>query len=271
MLAIDIRAGKTPRSCAGNARPSDSVARWIGFLPLASVVPSGMTEALFIVSQEGYWGEECVEPLVTLSDAGIEVTVATPSGDPPTIDERSVDPDNVGEETAERVREVHESDERLNDPMALAEVDAGDYDAVVFPGGHGTEWDVNQDRHARDALRTAVEAGDAKALVVCHAVGILAFTRDANGDFLVEGRDVTGFPNAWEDGIVDERDLMPDGRKLPYWVEDEVKAAGANWDAELDAETSVTVDGDLITARGPESSAAAAETLLAELGVEAQA
>ena len=64
---------------------------------------------------------------------------------------------------------------------------------------------------------------------------------------------------------------MPDGRKLPYWVEDEVKQAGGNWDAELDADTSVTVDGDLITARGPGSSADAADVLLDELGVEAPA
>jgi len=228
-----------------------------------------MTDALFIVSQEGYWGEECVEPLTTLSEAGVDCEIATPSGDPPVIDERSVDPENVGAETAEHVREVHETDERLNDPTALADVDPAAYDAVVFPGGHGTEWDVNQDRHARSALRTAVEAGNSKALVVCHAVGLLAFTRDSNGDFLVAGRSVTGFPNEWEAGIVDERDLMPDGRKLPYWVEDEVKAAGADWDAELDADTSVRVDGDLITGRGPGSSAAAAETLLAELGVDA--
>ncbi|RLM77108.1 type 1 glutamine amidotransferase domain-containing protein, partial [Halobellus sp. Atlit-38R] len=53
--------------------------------------------------------------------------------------------------------------------------------------------------------------------------------------------------------------------KLPYWVEDEVVLAGADWDAELDADTSVTVDGDLITARGPGSSADAATTLLDEL------
>ncbi|AXG05679.1 type 1 glutamine amidotransferase domain-containing protein [Haloplanus rubicundus] len=226
-----------------------------------------MPSTLFVVSEEGYWGEECIEPLTTLDSAGVDVTVATPTGEPPVVDERSVDPANVGEEMAECVREVHESDERLNDPTQITEVDAADFDAVVFPGGHGTEWDVNQDRHARDLLREAVE-GSGKALVVCHAVGILAFTRDSAGDFLVAGRNVTGFPNAWEEGIVDERDLMPDGRKLPYWVEDEVKAAGANWDAELDADTSVTVDGDLVTARGPGSSAAAARTLLSELGVE---
>ena len=227
-----------------------------------------MTSALFVVSEEGYWAEECIEPLETLSAAGVEVTVATPTGNPPVVDERSLDPEDVGEEYAEHAREVHETDERLNDPTPLARVDAADDDAIVFPGGHGTVWDVNQDRHARAALREAVTGDDGVALVVCHAVGILAFARDDDGTLLVEGRPVTGFPNAWEEGIVDEDDLMPDGRKLPYWVEDEVRAAGADWDAELDDDTSVTVDGDLVTARGPPSSAAAARTLLDELGVE---
>ena len=229
------------------------------------------TTALFIVSEAGYWGEECVEPLTTLSDAGVDVTVATPTGAKPVVDERSVDPDEVGEETSEKVLEVHENDERLADPEPVAAVDATDYDAVVLPGGHGTEWDVNQDRHVRQALLSAVGGDRGKALVVCHAVGILAFTREADGSFLVEDREVTGFPNEWEEGIVDENDLMPDGRKLPYWVEDEVKAAGGVWDAELDQDASVTVDGDLVTARGPGSSAAAAETLLEELGVELEA
>jgi putative intracellular protease/amidase len=228
-----------------------------------------MTSALFVVSEEGYWGEECTEPLTTLSDAGVDITVATPSGAPPEVDARSVDPDQVGEETAERVREVIESDDRLADPIPIAEADAT-YDTVVFPGGHGTEWDINQDRHARSLLAETIANGDT-ALVVCHAVGILGFTWGDSEGRIVEGKDVTGFPNEWEEGIVDEADRMPDGRKLPYWVEDEVKQAGGNWDAELDADTSVTVDGDLITARGPGSSADAADVLLEELGVEAPA
>jgi len=228
-----------------------------------------MTSALFVVSEEGYWGEECVTPLELLSDAGVDIDVATPSGGEPVVDDRSIDPDTVGEETAERVTRVHENDERMADPMPLAQASADNYDAVVFPGGHGTEWDVNQDRHARALLRDAVEGEDGKAMVVCHAVGILAFTRDSDGDILVDGRSVTGFPNDWEEDIVDENDNMPDGRKLPYYVEDEVTAVGAEWDAELDAEESVTVDGDLITARGPESSHAGAKELQRALGVQA--
>ncbi|WP_396613095.1 type 1 glutamine amidotransferase domain-containing protein [Haloferax sp. S1W] len=226
-----------------------------------------MTSALFIVSEHGYWGEECIEPLTTLTDAGVDITVATPTGGVPVVDERSIDPESVGEELAEHVRDVHENDERLQNPDPLAAVDAHEYDAVVFPGGHGTVWDVNQDRHARQALLQGVAGDESKALVVCHAAGILAFTREADGSHLVDGRAVTGFPNEWEADIVDDDDLLPDGRKLPYWVEDEVKAAGGDWDAELDSETSVTVDGDLITARGPGSSAEAAQTLLDELDV----
>jgi putative intracellular protease/amidase len=225
-----------------------------------------MPSALFVVSEHGYWGEECVDPLQRLDRAGFEIEVATPTGAPPEIDDQSIDPDEVGEDTAERVREVHETDDRLGDPAPIGAVEAADYDAVVFPGGHGTEWDVNQDDRARALLREAV-AGDAgRALVVCHAVGILAFTRGPDGDgFLVEGRDVTGFPNEWEDEIVDENGLLPDGRKLPYRVEDEVVAAGGNWDAQLESDASVRVDGDLVTARGPESSAEAGEILLEEL------
>jgi len=227
-----------------------------------------MTNALFVVSEEGYWGEECIEPLVTLDEAGVEITVATPSGSPPVVDEQSVDPETVGEEIAEQVREYDNNDERLADPEPIATVEADDYDIVVFPGGHGTMWDVNTDQHARQLLADAVAGEEGFALVVCHAVGLLGFTHTAEGEYLVRGRQVTGFPNEWEDGIIDDHHVMDNGRKLPYLVEDEVIAAGGQWDAELDSDTSVTVDGNLLTARGPESSSAAAERLLEEVGLE---
>ncbi|MFC6772396.1 type 1 glutamine amidotransferase domain-containing protein, partial [Halorubrum pallidum] len=51
-----------------------------------------MTSALFVVSEEGYWAEECIEPLSTLESEGVDVTVATPSGSQPVVDERSLEP-----------------------------------------------------------------------------------------------------------------------------------------------------------------------------------
>ncbi|GEM_PF-101493 len=223
-----------------------------------------MGTILFVVTEHGYWGEECIAPLEAVREAGYETTVATPSGNRPPIDETSTDPEQVGEETASWIQSVHESDDDLQEPIALGLVNPDAYDAVVYPGGHGTVWDVNQDTHARAILRETLEAGR-PALVVCHAVGILAFARDKHGAFIVNGRDVTGFPNAWEEDVVDEHDVMHDGRKLPYWVEDEVETAGGNWQSNLEEDTSVVVDGSLITARGPESSDAAATQLLETL------
>jgi putative intracellular protease/amidase len=64
-------------------------------------------------------------------------------GNKPVLDDRSVDPENVGEETAEWVTEVHPNDQRLWNPKPVAKANPDMYDAVVCPGGHGTEWDVN--------------------------------------------------------------------------------------------------------------------------------
>jgi hypothetical protein len=83
-----------------------------------------MTTALFVVSEEGYWGEECIEPLATLDEAGVDVTVATPTGNPPVVDERSVDPETVGEEISEKVLDYDQNDERLANPEPIATVDA---------------------------------------------------------------------------------------------------------------------------------------------------
>ncbi len=226
-----------------------------------------MPEALIVVSEEGYWGEELLEPLEGLDAAGFDVEIATPGGRFPLVDDRSMDPDEVGAVMAQRVEEL-EDDPRLEEPTPLHEATGKELDAVVFPGGHGTEWDINQDEDARRVLREAIEDPETKALVICHAVGLLGFAKTSEGSYIAEGREVTGFPNTWEDDIVDENECMPDGRKLPYRVEDEVKAVGAKWDAHLSEDTSVTVDGDLITARGPSSSEEAVATLLDELGIE---
>jgi len=179
-------------------------------------------------------------------------------------------PDDVGEDEAARIREIHETDERLNDPAPIAQVDAADYDAVVSPGGHGAEWDVNQDVHARALLTRRGRGGG------WHGAGRLPRRRHPGVHQGLRRRTARRGPR---------RHRLPEraGRRAsstrttacrtagkPYWVEDEVVAAGGNWDAELDADSSVTVDGDLITARGPESSTEAAQTLIDELGVPAE-
>lgn len=223
-----------------------------------------MYSVLFVLSEMGYWGEECAVPFRRLAEEGCSITVTTPTGSRPQIDENSLLEESTGEERIELSKRV-DGDDRMKEPIPFAQVDPNEYDAVVFPGGHGPLWDVNIDAHAHEILRTAVKGSDGVASVICHTTGILGFARDSSGDFLVEGRDVTGFPNAWEEDVLNENEVEPHGRKLPYWAEDVIIEAGGIYDAQLDSESSVRVDGDLITVRGPDSSEEGVETLLEKL------
>jgi len=217
---------------------------------------------LFIVSEEGYWAEECITPLKRLREEGYETEIATPSREKPVIDRNSIDPDQVGEEAASELELFHREDEQLNTPISLVAAMNKDYEAIVIPGGHGTVFDINHDYHARMILAEAIK--NKKALLICHAVGILGFTTDEEGEYIANGRNITGFPNEWEDEEVDTLERR-EGIKLPYRVEDEVKLVGGIWDAELDKDSSVKVDGNLITARGPSSSLEGVNTLIEEL------
>jgi hypothetical protein len=56
--------------------------------------------------------------------AGLHVDIASPGGVTPTMDKRSLDPNTVGKETAERMRRyLAENADRVEKPMVLVDVD----------------------------------------------------------------------------------------------------------------------------------------------------
>jgi putative intracellular protease/amidase len=95
--------------------------------------------------------------------------------------------------------------------------------------------------------------------LVCHAPGVLRHVKNPDGSPLVAGRQVTGFTNT-EEAAVELTDIVP------FLVEDELKAKGGLFQRGDDWASHVVVDGLLITGQNPGSSAAAATTLLNELG-----
>src|SRR5512133_223549 len=44
----------------------------------------------------GFWAEELIEPMRVFRDAGVDVTIATPGGVRPTVDEASLSAEGVG-------------------------------------------------------------------------------------------------------------------------------------------------------------------------------
>lgn len=206
----------------------------------------------------GFWAEEAVVPLETFTDAGFEVTVATPGGVRPPVDQGSLSAQSAGsDEAAAHYREVIENAPEFQKPIALADVHLADYDAVFLPGGHGPMEDLATDADAA-AVLTAAIGGDIPLGVVCHGPAALLSATDVNAQSAFAGRTVTAFTNAEEQqaGLAEQ---------APWLLQDRLTDAGLTVIAGDPWAPHVQTDGNLLTGQNPASSAPLARAVVERL------
>ncbi|KFF15195.1 type 1 glutamine amidotransferase domain-containing protein [Chryseobacterium sp. JM1] len=201
----------------------------------------------------GFWSEEFAAPYYSLTDAGVQVTLASPLGGRPPLDPKSELPDFQTDETR-RFDADEALQERLSHTLKLSEVKEEDYDAVFYPGGHGPLWDLTNDENSIALIEAFYRKGKPVA-AVCHAPGVLRFVKNEDGTPLVQGKQVTGFANSEEDAV-QLTDIVP------YLVEDELKKLGGIYSKTEDWQSYVVKDGHLLTGQNPGSSIAVAQKLL---------
>ena len=201
----------------------------------------------------GFWLEEFAAPYYTLKDAGANITVVSPLGGQPPLDPKSDEPDAQTDATR-RFKEDAAAQATLATPGKLAEVNAADFDAVFYPGGHGPLWDLAEDK-ASIALIEAMAAAGKPVAAVCHAPGVLRHVKGADGAPLVTGKKVTGFTNTEEEAVA-----LTD--VVPFLVEDMLKENGGIYSKGADWQSYVLTDGKLITGQNPASSEEGAKALL---------
>lgn len=201
----------------------------------------------------GFWLEEFAAPYYAMKDAGAGITLASPKGGQPPLDPKSDDPDAQTDDTR-RFKADPAAQQALANTMRLADVKAGDFDAVFYPGGHGPLWDLAEDA-ASIGLIEAFARADKPVAAVCHAPGVLRHVKGPDGQPLVKGRAVAGFTNSEEEavGLTDV---------VPFLVEDVLAANGGRYSKGPDWGSYVQIDGQLVTGQNPASSRAAAEALL---------
>ncbi|WP_404377181.1 type 1 glutamine amidotransferase domain-containing protein [Vreelandella aquamarina] len=204
----------------------------------------------------GFWLEELAAPYYVFKDAGAEVTLASPKGGQPPLDPKSDAEDSQTDETR-RFQQDDAAQAELANTYRLSEMNADDFDAVFYPGGHGPLWDLVDDKDSIKLIETFIAQGKPVASV-CHAPIVLVNTKDSNGEPLVKGRQVTGFTNGEEDavGLTDV---------VPHLVEDALQKCGAIYSKADIFTPYVREDGQLITGQNPPSSAPTAEALMAWL------
>jgi putative intracellular protease/amidase len=201
----------------------------------------------------GFWIEEFAAPYYELADAGADITLASPKGGRPPIDPRSELPDFQTEST-HRFDKDQQLKEKLAHTLPLDTLNAADYDAVFYPGGHGPLWDLVSNKQSISLIGHFYQQGKPVA-AVCHAPAALVNVKLPNGEPLVKNKKVTGFSNTEEDAV----HLT---NVVPFLLEDELKRAGAQYSKGPDWSSYVQQDGLLITGQNPASSAEAAKLLL---------
>src|SRR6185312_12922558 len=133
------------------------------------------------------------------------------------------------------------------------DMNAEDFDAVFYPGGHGPMWDLAESPVSIALLESFYKSAKPTALV-CHAPGVLRHVK-YQGEPLVKGKHITGFTNGEEEEV----QLT---KVVPFLVEDEMLRLGAIYEKMANWQPFSVTDGRLITGQKPASSTSAAQALL---------
>ncbi|WP_086734259.1 type 1 glutamine amidotransferase domain-containing protein [Erythrobacter colymbi] len=173
-------------------------------------------QRVLIIATDGFEQSELMEPKRLLEEAGAEVSVA------------SLKPGAI------KGWDQKDWGESVPVDLTVGEVQTGDYDALLLPGGQMNP-DILRTEHKVIEIIREFDAAGKPLAAICHAPWLLA---EAD---LIEGRTVTGWPS----------------------IRTDLTNAGA---AVVDEE--VVVDGNFITSRKPGDIPAFTEALMAALNME---
>jgi putative intracellular protease/amidase len=202
----------------------------------------------------GLWLEELAAPYYALADSGAELTLASIKGGAIPIDPKSREPDGGVPASVERFLADPKAVAAAKATPAIGEINAGDYDAIFLPGGHGTMWDLPGSRALARAVGSVLDAGRVVA-AVCHGPAGLVSARTESGHPVVEGKRVSCFTDS-EEKAVGLTEVVP------FLLETRLRTLGAQIEKAPDFQPFAVRDGNLITGQNPASSERVAELVL---------
>jgi len=209
--------------------------------------------------QTGFWAEELAVPYYALVDAGAHVVLASPLGGPIPLDPGSVKPQGENEAIVERFLADTDLAALMQTTAKVADQDGTKFDAIFFPGGHGTMWDLPTDAGVTRAVEAAFEA---KKLIasVCHGAAGLVTAKRPDGQSIVKDLRINAFTDA------EEIEVGLDG-VVPFMLETRLRELGGQFEGAANWAPFAIHDGQLITGQNPQSSGLVAQSLLSALGV----
>jgi putative intracellular protease/amidase len=213
----------------------------------------------------GFWAAELFHPYYEFTQRRYDVTIASPEGGRVEVDALS-DPRDESHWSADDLISMG----ALNTPgltalleatPALRDLDLDAYDALVVCGGQGPMFQFREHDDLKRAIARFYEARKPTA-ALCHGTCALLDIRLSDGSYLIAGRTMTGFANVEED----YGDAAVGQRIMPFRIEDEARARGANYVQAGLFKAFAVRDMNLITGQQQYSGRKVAELVIAALG-----
>ncbi|MGW5659924.1 type 1 glutamine amidotransferase domain-containing protein [Streptomyces sp. NPDC003758] len=192
----------------------------------------------------GFYVPEVAHPAEVFRAAGWDIAFVSVAGGQPPRD--GIKPDDTV-----TARFLADNEAALAATPTAAELDAADYDAVYFAGGHGTMWDF-PDATALARLAAAVYERGGVVAAVCHGPAALVNLTLTDGSHLVAGKQVSSFTDE-EEAAVGLSDVVP------FALETALTERGAKFTKAANFTEHAVADTRLVTGQNPASAAKVAE------------
>jgi putative intracellular protease/amidase len=204
-------------------------------------------------SKTGVWLGEFTDPYYEFIDAGYSVTLTSPKGGRPPVDPMSELTENITGSNR-RFQDDEAAKTAFSQTSVLNLINASDYDAVFYPGGHGPIWDLAVDNNSGILILEFLDAGKPVA-AVCHGLAAL-INADRQRPGFLKGKTISAFSNT-------EENLVGRSGNVPYMLQTRLEELGAEVKTALIPFLShVERDGLLITGQNPLSAGPVAKALI---------
>jgi len=222
-------------------------------------MPATPKKVLFVLTSHdrkgdkpsGFYLSEATHPHKVLSQAGYDIDFVSPKGGKAPADPDGIklsDPVNAAFLDNPSLRGAIENTKRPS------EVDANDYAAIFYAGGHGTMWDLPDNTELATLATRIYERGGVVA-AVCHGPAGLVNVKLSDGRYLVAGKDVAAFTN-------DEERAAKLDAVVPFLLADRLTERGARHQPAPNWQPKVVVSERLVTGQNPASATGVGEAMV---------
>jgi putative intracellular protease/amidase len=236
-----------------------------GRRPRVVMVVANPTTSTTLGWPVGFWAAELFHPYYEFSQKRYAVTIASPDGGRVEMDALS-DPRDDSKWSADDLISMGavntpEITALLERTPALNELDLDAFDAIVVCGGQAPMFQFRDDEDLKRAIAHFYEANKPTA-VLCHGTCGLLDVKLSDGSYLIDGKTMTGFANVEEDFS----DAAVGRQVMPFRIEDEARARGANYIQAGLFKAFAVRDMNLITGQQQYSARKVAELVIEALG-----